>query len=62
MEFDNWLLYDKQVVYGTKKQFDSICAFVFYTWGPFTQAMFVAQLDAIFVGPKLQPAAISWRF
>jgi len=37
--------------------------------GPFTQAIFVAQLNAIFVAPKLQlryrtckPAAISARF
>ena len=32
------------------------------TKGPFTQAIFVAQLDTIFVARKLQPAAISSRF
>ena len=31
--------------------------------GPFTQAIFLSQqLNAIFVAPKLQPAAISLRF
>ena len=30
--------------------------------GPFTPAIFVAQLKAIFVAPKLQLAAISSRF
>ena len=30
--------------------------------GPFTEAIFVAQLNAIFVALKLQPAAISSRF
>jgi len=44
----------------------------FFSWqtkGPFTQAIFVAQLNAIFVAPKLQlqyrackPTAISVRF
>ena len=30
--------------------------------GPLTQAIFVAQLNAMFVALKLQPAAISSRF
>ena len=36
--------------------------YVVGTEGPFKQAIFVAQLNAIFVVPKLQPAAISSRF